>query len=204
MIQSKIEGLNTIETIQKKLNIKRSTAIKYIHLLRKKGLIETKVGRNKIRLYKISRTPNIKIGNPGYYDILNSNSKIKINEPYEHRVIGRKISIEETIAWAASTNNIRIHISVLALFNKVKNWPGLYKYAKLFNVRRKIGALYDVSRSILKTRKMDLRIRKKLLETKNENPYFINNLKEEDFKEIEKTWKVFISFNKKDLERYKE
>ncbi len=204
MIQSKIEGLNTIETIQKKLNIKRSTAIKYIHLLRKKGLIETKIGRNKIHLYKISKTPIIKIGNPGYYETLNKNSKIKINEPYEHRVIGKTISIEETIAWAASTNNIRIHISVLNLFNKVKDWSNLYKYAKQFNVRRKVGALYDISRTILKTKKMDLRIRKNLLKAKNEDIYFIKNIKSKDFREIEKNWKIFIPFNKADLRRYKE
>ena len=199
-----LEGLNTIESIKRKLNVKRATAIKYIHLLRKKGLVETKVGSKKIHLYNIKRIPIINIGNPGFYEILNKNSSIKINPPYEHRVIGRKISIEETIAWAASTDNIRIHIAVLALFNKVINWSELYKWAKIYGVRRKVGALYDIARTILKTRRMDLRIRKKLLSVKNEDKYLIHNIKAKDFKEIEKTWKIYIPFNRKDLERYKE
>jgi len=50
----KLEGLQTIETIQKKLNIARSTAIKYLYLLRKQGFIETQGGGHQPRFYRIS------------------------------------------------------------------------------------------------------------------------------------------------------
>lgn len=199
-----LEGIQTIESVMTKLKIKRATAIKYIHLLRKKGLVETKVGSNKIHLYEVSRTPIIKIGNPGYYEILNENSPIQVQEPYEHRVVDREISIEEAIAWAASTSSIRVHIAVLALFNKVTNWSRLYKWAKLHNTRRKVGALYDVARRILRVRKMDLRIKKRLLRANKENKYMVPLMRSKDFYDIEKEWRVYIPFNKKDLMRYKE
>ncbi len=201
---NRVEGIQTAGSIQKKLKVKKSTAIKYVHLLREKGFVETKVGAGKLRVYRISRNHAVRIGNPGYYDILNNNSRIKIQEPYEHRVIGRKISVEETIAWGAAQQEIRIHISLLALFNKVKDWSKLYKYAKYFNVRRKVGALYDVAREILRVRRMDKRIRKKLKDVKGENKYLVKPMKSKDFLSIEREWNVFIDFNKKDLERYKE
>ncbi len=200
----KLEGLQTVDTISKKLGIKRRTAIQYVSHLRKKGLAETVRGGRKIRVYRIARVPQIKIGNPGYYETLNENSPIKIWEPYEHRVIGREISVEETIAWASSTNVNRVHLAVLALFNKVKDWSRLYKWALHFNSRRKVGALYDVARKIVRVKKMDGRIRKKLLMAKSEKRYMYPYVKSKSFKDIEKRWRVFIDLNWADLMRYKE
>lgn len=200
----RIEGLQTIDSVMSKLDIKRSTAIQYMCYLRKKGLIETMIGKGKKRLYRITKIPKINIGNPGYYEIINKNSPIKVWEKYEHRVIGRKISIEEAIAWAASTNEDRLHLAVLALFKKVKNWSELYKWALYFKSRRKVGALYDVAKKFMLVRRMDRRIRKKLLAAKNENKYLYPNLKSKDFHDIEKNWGVFLDLNKADLMRYKE
>jgi len=204
VLVNKLQGLNTIEDIENKLNVKRATAIKYVHLLRKEGLVETKRGKGKKRLYRITTTPQIKIGNPGLYEILNENSPIKIWEPYEHRIIGRKLTIEEVIAWAASEMDLRIHIAVLALFKKVKNWQRLYNYAKLYKVRRKIGALYDVARTILKVKKMDKKIRNRLLNATDERRFMVPLMKSKDFKNIQNLWRIYIPFNKADLMRYKE
>ncbi|MBI2499486.1 hypothetical protein HYV88_04560 [Candidatus Woesearchaeota archaeon] len=203
-IVKNLEGLQTIDSVMSKLGIKRDTAIQYIYSLRKKGLIETRIGKGKKRLYRITKLPKISIGNPGYYDIINKYSPIKVWEKYEHRVIGRRISIEETIAWAASTNEDRLHLAMLALYKKVRNWPELYKWALYFKSRRKVGALYDVAKKFIKIKKMDGRIRKRLLEAGNENKYLYPNLKSRDFKDIENKWRVFIDLNKADLMRYKE
>lgn len=199
-----LEGLRTIEDVERILNVKRATAIKYIHLLRKEGLVETRVGWKKKRLYRIIRVKRVKIGNPGFYEVLNANSPIKIWEPYEYRIVGRRLTIEEVIAWAASMMDLRIHIAVLALFKRVKNWSRLYKYAELYNVRRKVGALYDVARTILRVRRMDKRIRNKLINVTDERRFMAPLMRSKDFSDIEKRWRVHIPFNKADLERYRE
>ena len=107
-ILNKLEGLNTIELIAKKLNLKKSTAIKKIHELKKLGYVETSGGGKQPRLYRISRIKTQKIGNPGLYDVINKNSPIKLVKPYEHRVVGRSISIEEAIVLAVKSENFRL------------------------------------------------------------------------------------------------
>ena len=92
----------------------------------------------------------------------------------------------------------------MALFNKVRDWHRLYKFAKNENVRRKVGALYEVARTIIKVRKMDEKTRKLMLNAKNEKKYIIQGLRSKNFQDIEKKWKVFIPFNYADLERYNE
>ena len=51
---SEIQEISTIEDIKNKLGVKRATAIKYIHLLRKKGLVRTIYGKGK-RFYRITK-----------------------------------------------------------------------------------------------------------------------------------------------------
>ncbi len=199
-----LEGLNTVETVQKKLRITRKTAIKRLYELRKLGFVETSGGGKQPRLYRVSRNKVIKIGNPGLYDIVNENSPIKVAKPYEHRVMGKKLTVEEAIIRAIQSRNFRLILASLALFNKVKNWPRLYSNAKKENVRRKVGALYDAARTTIKVRRMDNRTRKLLLKARGEDGYIIKRVRSKDFKYIENTWQVFIPFNKKDLARLKE
>lgn len=199
-----LEGLNTIEMIQKKLNIKKNTAIKKIHELRKLGYVKTSGGGKQPRLYSISRTKIQDIGNSGLYEVINKNSPIKIREPYNHRIVGKELSIEEAIVRAIKTKNIRVIIAVLALFNKVNDWSKLYQHAKKENVRRKVGALYDIAKTVLRVKRMDERTRKSMLKTDEKNKYIIKNMKSKSFKDIEKKWKVYIPLNSADLGRYKE
>lgn len=200
----KLEGLNTIESISKKLNVKRNTAIKKVHELRKLGYVETSGGGKQPRLYRISRTKVQSIGNPGLYEIINENSPIKLMKPYEHRIIGKHLTIEEAIIMAVKNKNFRLILASLALFNKIKNWSRLYESAKKENVRRKVGALYDVARKIIRVRRMDNKTRELLLNAKKENKYIIPETYSKDFKDIEKIWNVHIPFNYADLTRYKE
>ena len=199
----KLEGLQTIESIQKKLNIARSTAIKYIHFLRKKGFVETTGGGKQPRFYKISALRLKGLGNAGMYDIINKYSPIKLRA-IKSRVVGKKLTTEETLIRAIDSKEFRTILASLALFNRIKSWSLLYKLAKEKNIRRKVGALYDTARRVIKTKRMDKRIYKILLQSKEKEGYIIKGLSSKDYKDIENKWKICIPFNKSDLWRYKE
>lgn len=203
-LAKRLEGPQTISSIQNKLGMTRATAIKTVHLLRKEGLVKTSGGGEQPRIYKISRTPYIMVGGPGLYDIINKYSKIKLTEPFKHRIMDREMSIEEAIVRAVLTGDYRVILASLGLFNHVKNWPLLYALAKREGIRRKIGALYDTARKTVKVRKMDKKIREALIKAKEKSRFIIPGIKSHDFMDIEKTWKIHIPFNKADLWRYKE
>jgi len=195
-----------VSTISKTLNVSRRTAINYVVLLRKNGYLkETTYGFRKIRMYKISTSKEKEVGNPGFYEILNKNSKVKIYPPYESdKIYGRELSIEEAIVIAVKISRFRVILACLGLFNKVRDWTKLSYYANKNNLGRKIGALYDVARTVIRTRRMDNRARNSLLKSRVDNKYIIKNIKSKDLTNIEKIWKVYVPFNKADLEVYKE
>lgn len=199
----KLTGFRTIKDIQNILKIKRGTAIKYIHLLRKQGLVTTLYKKDRTRIYKITLLPKLNIGNESFYDIINIYSPIKVTSKYNYRVIGRKLTIEEVIIKAIQTKNPKIILASLALFNHVKKWSLLYKLAKRENMARQIGALYELAKRFIKVRKMDKRTSNALMKTKSDK-YIINYLKSNDFKDIEKKWNVYLPFNKIDMGGYKE
>lgn len=199
----KIEGLQTISSIRRKLGISRSTAVKYVHFLKKQGFVEKIGGGKQPRMYKISAFKQKKIGNPGLYDIINKYSPIKIRAVSE-KIIGKKLSIEEAIIRAVLTKDYRTILASLILFNHVKNWPYLYKLARDHNIRRKIGALYETAKQFIRVRKIDEKTRNLLLNAQHENKSIVKGLKSDDFQDIEKIWRVYIPFNRKDLLRLKE
>lgn len=203
-LAKRLEGLQTVETIEKTIGIGRNTAINYIYEMRKRGFIhEESRGKNKKRLYEIRPCKKITKGYPGLYEIINLNSPVKVVRPYK-TVVYEKIGIEEALVRATETKKFRVVLASLFLFSKVGNWYKLYNAAKKAGVGRKVGALYDVSRkNINKVGKMDKRVRNLLKQTKIKNRYIIPKLKSDDFKEIEKEWNVYIPFNKEDLKRYK-
>ena len=200
----KLEGLQTVDSIAKNLGIGRKTAINYVWLLRKGGFVETVYGKRKIRMYRISPLKAAKLGYPGLYEFLNQNSKIKVYAPYIERIYDRKPTAEDMIVKAVRTGDLRIILSSLALFNKVKNWQMLSQIARKERVGRKIGALYDAAKTIISVRYMDKRIRKALLNSKIENKFIVKNARTRDLKHIEKIWRVYLPFNNADLEAYKE
>lgn len=202
-VVKKLEGLQTIESVQKKLNIARSTAIKYVHLLRKQGFVETTGGRSQPRFYKISALEPINLGNPGMIEIMNEYSPIKIRGT-KTRIIGRGLTLEEALIRAIESGEFRIILASLALFNHIRNWPLLYRLAKEKNLRRKVGALYDIARKTIKTRRMDRRVYDALLNAKEKKDYIIKGLRSDDYRGLEERWGVFIPFDEADLWRYKE
>ncbi len=200
----KLEGLQTIGSIAKNLNIGRRTAVNYIWKLRKEGFIETMYGKRKIRMYRISPIRTSKFGYPGLYDFLNQNSKIKVYPPYLERIYDHKPTAEEMIVKAVKTGDLRTILSSLALFNKIKDWTILSQTARKEHIGRKIGALYDAARTVIRVRRMDKKARKALLGSRVDNKFIVEHARTKDLARIEKEWKVCLPFNKADLEAYKE
>jgi len=207
-IAKKLEGVHTLATAAKSLNVKKSTAVKMLSILRKEGFVETSGGGKKPRLYKISPIRIVGKEHIGIYDLINKYSKVKLWEPYKHKVIDRELSVAEAIPMAlsiaAKERNFRLVLAILGLFNHVKDWSKLGYYSKKYNMARRVGALYDVTRTIIKTRKMDNRTRKVLLKGKDKSKFIIKPHKPQYFKYIEKLWRVYIPFHISDLTRYKE
>ena len=181
----KLEGLQTVDSIAVNLNIGRRTAINYVWKLKKNGFVETVYGKRKIRMYKISPIKQIKTGYPGLYEFLNQNSKIKIYPPYANRIYDHKPTAEEMIVRAVQTGDFRTVLSALNLFNNIKDWALLSELAKKENVGRKIGALYDAARTIMRVRRMDERARKSLLKSEVDGKFIIKNARTKDLNHIE-------------------
>ncbi|MBS3105275.1 hypothetical protein J4234_03405 [Candidatus Woesearchaeota archaeon] len=200
----RLEGLQTVDSIAKILDIDRRTAVNYVWMLRKKGFVETVYGKRKIRMYKISPLKPNKFGYSGLYEYLNKNSKIKIYAPYTNRIYDHEPTPEEMVVKAVKTGDLRTVLSSLALFNKVKNWQRLSQIARKELIGRKIGALYDAARTVIRVRKMDKKTRKALLRSNIDNNFIVKNARTKDLKQIEKEWNVYLPFNKADLEAYKE
>jgi len=203
-IINKIGDFNRIEDIQNKLKVKRATAIKYMYLLRKKGLVKTEYGRNRKRFYRITKVRKPVVGNEGFYSIINKYSPMKLATEINYRIIGRKIGVEESIIRAIETKHPKVILASLALFNHVKNWSLLLKLAKEYNVRRKVGALYELTRKFMRVKRIDKRTLNSLLKAKNEPKFLVENFKSKDFKDIEKKWNIFLTFNKVDMLEYEQ
>jgi len=197
-----LEGLQTVESIMEILKVKRKTAITYISKLRKKGYVEYFSKGGKKRIYKISVIKTKFKGEKGLYELINKHSKIKVNEPYKQIIHGKKLSIEEALVLALKSQNFRLILASLNLFKYIKSWKKLNEFAKEHKVQRQVGALYDISRLFIKTKKIDKRIEKSLLEGKG-NRYIYDALKTKDFFNIAKKWKVEIPFQELDLIRLK-
>lgn len=198
-----IEGLNTIETLERDLHVNRARAIYLLYTLRKSGFVITKRNSTGKRLYYVS--PKYALGGTSYLDILNKNTPIKMISSQVHRIYGEEPSIEETLVYFISKKDIRYLISSLALFRKIKNWHKLYYLAKSKNLLREVGALYDVAREVIsKVRKMPKRFLNNSLPKKRiPYRYIVDKFKSLDFKDIEQKWKIYIPLSIADLEEYK-
>ena len=198
----KLAGIQTIESVMDILRVNKRMAIYYIHSLRKEGYVKTRRQSNNRRVYNISL--DNKLGGKSYYEIINQYSPIKISTPVIFRIYGKEPSLKETLIYAIKTKSLRTILASLALFKKINNWVELYNLAKENHIERQVGALYDLAFHVMKVRKMSPKFRSSALpkeECKIE--YTVPELKSKDFIEIENIWKIYLPFNKKDLEEYK-
>ena len=201
-IAKKLEGLQTVSTIAKSLNVSHGTAVNYAWLLRKKGYL-TSVQNRKVRIYGISPIRRKKLGY-SLYELLNQNTRVKIVVREDYIIhSGKKPSIEEVLVRCAVSGEFRIVLASLDLFNKIKNWSRLKSFADKYKAGRKIGALYDVAKKIIRVRRMDERTRNGLLKN-GKKEYIIKPFRSKYFKDVEKEWNVYVPFNIQDLEVYKE
>ena len=197
-----LEGIQTINTVQTILKVNRKKAIYHIHRLRKQGYIKTKRLSNNTRVYNISFEN--KLGGKSYYEIINENSPIKIVTSRTYKIYGKEPCLEETLVYAIKTKSLRMILASLGLFKKIKDWNKLYSLSKKNHIEREVGALFDLIRKVIRTRKMTKNFRRRALPKKNYKfEYVISGLKSNDFKDIEKTWKIYLPFNRIDLGEYK-
>jgi DNA-binding Lrp family transcriptional regulator len=198
-----LEGMHTIESAADALKTSKEKAIYYIHRLRKLGYVRTRKMSNNKRVYYISFENRLK--GISYYDIINRYSPIKIAEPEVYKIYGKEPSAEETLIYAIKTKSLRTMLASLALFKKIKDWSELYRLAKANHVERQVGAFYDLAKRYIRVRRMTKKFRKLSL-PKEEYVfrYAVEGLKSKDFKDIESVWKIYLAFNKADMEEYEQ
>src|SRR3989338_9462274 len=194
-----IEGTRTIDDVREKLKIDRSKAIYLLHRLRRLGYIRTTYLPNKKRIYSISLLN--KQNGISYLDSFNKNmpnASLKISDDKDYFVHGRRLKAEDELLYALKKRTIRYILSSLFLFRKIEDWSYLYNLAKKENLARQISALYDVARIFIKkVRKMPKRFRRLTTPQKNESYVsIVNGFHSNDFKNIEKKWKVYIPLNR--------
>ncbi len=198
----KLEGIHTINTVMDTIGVSKEKATYYIYRLRKQGYVKTKRMSNNTRVYYISFEN--KLQGFDYREIINEYSPVKISTVQTYKIYGKEPTLEETLIYAIKTKSLRTILAALALFKKINNWSELYRLSKENHIERQVGALYDLARKIMRTKRMTKRFRTATLPKEHYNfVYMIPDLKSRDFKDIETTWKVYLPFNQKDLEDYK-
>ncbi|MBI5880917.1 hypothetical protein HZB90_02195 [archaeon] len=167
----KLEGIQTIPTVMDNLHVNRRQAIYYIHVLKKQGFVKTRRQSNNKRVYYISFENSL--GGFSYYEIINRNSPIKLVEPKTDLVYGKEPTLEETLIYAIKTGSLRAMLAALALFRRIDDWSLLYHLAKESRVVRQVGALYDLARKVMRTRRMTSRFRNNALPKKSDGFEYI-------------------------------
>src|SRR3989338_10435536 len=199
----KLSGVQTIASVMSSLKVSRQKAIYHIYRLRKYGYVKTKKTSENKRVYYISFENKLK--GASYADIINKYSPIKVSSLEDYKIYGKQPSPEEALVYAVKSRDFRLLLASLSLFRKIANWPRLYKLLKSNNLKRQAGALYDTAQRVMRTRKMAKRFRKNILPEKKERyEFIIERLKSEDFKDIEKLWRGYVAFYKKDLRTFRE
>ncbi|MDP1695872.1 MAG: hypothetical protein Q8L29_03095 [archaeon] len=200
-----LQGIYTLETFADRLKIDRIKAIYIIHRLRKLGFVRTSYGAKKKRIYDISlRNKQKGISYTERINEASQNPAIQVASFNPYYIHGRIPSYEEALIYAIKQKDVRYLIASLALFRKISDWSLLYKLAKKEDLVREIAALYEIARKVVKkVRKMPKRFLH-LAQKRNGNQfhYIVNHLSSDNFKDIEKRWKVYIPLNQADLEEY--
>ena len=200
----KLEGVQTIESVMAPLDVDKEKAVYYLHRLRKQGYVKTRRRSDQTRIYNISFENKLK--GTSYYEIINLHSPVKIAAPNVYNVYGKQPTIEETLIFAIKTKSVRTILASLGLFRKIEDWQELYRLSKENRIERQVGALYDLSRLIMKKiKRMPDKFRHYAL-PKEYYPfeYTVPGLQSKDFQDIERIWKVYIPFNKDDMEAYRD
>ena len=196
-ILRQLEGLHTLKTAAEVLGLGRQSTLNLLSKLKKDGYVTLwQGGGRKKRIYKITQIKQ-RPRDPGLWDIINKYSPNFQPRPwYDHQVHG-PYGPEEALIDGLQTQSFRIILASMRLFNHITDWPKLYRLAKEKECWQKVGALYDVARLFLRVRRMPEYYRK--IEPKTWVQ--LSQLRLLNFPEIARRWKVYIPFNKYDLEQ---
>ncbi|MFH0868628.1 MAG: hypothetical protein V1839_00195 [archaeon] len=196
-----LAGMQTAGSIARALSIGKKTAVNYACRLRKLGLLETTRGAGKKRLYRIYAMKQPRKG-IGLYAFISGRSKVKV-VPRQEVYIYAELAAEGALVKAIESRDFRLILAALGLFSKVTNWPTLNLLAKNAKVQRRVGALYELAKKVMRVRHIDRRTLNSLRKGKDSERHIMPGLKSKDFGNLEKRWKVYIPFNSKDLEEYR-
>jgi hypothetical protein len=190
-----IEGKQTLKTISKKLNLTKNSAANFISKLKREGYATSIGGGKQPKIYTISLKKQTKFSK-GMFDILSEETPIKLHPYFIHKVRGN-YRIEDAIIELIKLNDVRPLKGIVYLLNKVHDWNYLNSISE--GVESKLGALYDFTRTIRKTRKMPDHIRKSLLKNKNKKmKYWLFKKEPRDF---EKVWNITIPLRGEDFDK---
>lgn len=193
----KILGMQTADTVAKKLHLSRQSAINILSHLQKEGHVTVKGGGRRVRLYTITLRKQ-RPRDPGMYDIINKYSPhFQITPWVDHQVHGTYGS-EEAIIDAIQTKNFRVILASTRLFTHISDWKKLYRLAKKYNCWNQVGALYELSRLHFKVRHMPQRYHPITSKKKQ-----LTRSGKENYPSIAKRWHTTIPFNNKDMEELK-
>jgi len=200
-----LQGIYTLETFADRLRIDRTRAVYVIYRLRKLGFVKTAYGAGKRRIYEISLKNKQK--GISYTEKLNEalpSPAIKVADSNPYYVHGRIPSYEDVLIYALKQRDVRYLIASLVLFRKISDWSLLYRLAKKENLVIEIAALYEIARKVVrKVKKMPKRFLHLAQKVRTKHfSYILDGLSSQDFKNIEKKWKIYIPLNHADLEEY--
>ena len=200
-----LQGVFTLETFAEKIKASRNRAVYVIYRLRKLGVVKTMYGAGRKRVYEISLSNKRK--GISYSERINEalpSPAIKIIDSGDYYVYGRTPSYEEALIYALKQKSVRYLIASLVLFRKISDWSLLYRLAKKEGLVVEVAAVYEIARRIIrKVRKMPKRFLH-LAEKKRAGRfiYILKGISSDDFKDIEKKWKIYIPLNRADMEEY--
>ena len=142
----KIKGWNTVEDVQNKLGITKSTAYLYLHKLSKSGHVIQKIKKPRGTMYLVSAVP-IKYKHYGMYEDTNMVAPAQ-------EFSKEKIAWEQKIAFFLKKykeeHNTRYYNEAEKMVRKIKDWKLLYRFLKLYGVRREFIDVYLNSRRNIK------------------------------------------------------
>lgn len=191
----KIEGLQTLDTVQEKLSITRQSALNLLSKLKKMQHMTVWAGGKK-KIYKITQRKQ-RPRDPGMFDIINKYSPMKLNEWYDHQVHG-KYTVEDAIVDALLSKSFRAILASMHSYRHIKDWKRLYKNAKKHNLWQEVGAMHSLCRKYLRVPRMPA---KYYSGRPKKTKYLIRQVPTREHKDILAEWNTHIPFRTGDLRK---
>jgi len=143
---AKIKGWNTVEDVQNKLGITKSTAYLYLHKLSKSGHVVQKVKKPRGTMYLVSTVP-MKYKYHGMYE---GTDLVASSQEFSKEKIAWEQKIAFFLKKYKEERNTRYYNEAEKMVRKIKNWKMLYRFLKLYGVKNEFIEMYLNSRRKVK------------------------------------------------------